>query len=117
MPRFVVQHHQVNESEEHWDLMLEDGDALATWQVPEPPAQWGKMGICRELSPHRKAYLTWQGPISSGRGQVAIVAGGEFTTILRNENLWRLRLAGGRISGLLELSRIDLENWRLLLSE
>lgn len=67
----------------HWDLMLEDGDALRTWRLPRDPGRHDVMEA-EEIAPHRLAYLDYEGPVSQGRGTVRRVAAGT-TTILRTE--------------------------------
>jgi hypothetical protein len=69
MPRFVVLEHVRTEGT-HWDLMLESGDALATWALAVPPDT--RQPIAAEQLPdHRLAYLDYEGPISGGRGDVS----------------------------------------------
>ncbi len=53
----------------HWDLMLEQGDALATWSLVEPPSAAAVEAT--PLPDHRMAYLEYEGPISDGRGSVS----------------------------------------------
>jgi len=106
MPRFVVQHHVLGESEEHWDLMFEAGDVLWTWSLPCPPdapdsapeaappaveaPPAGRDGadgaadqarlpaVAWQLADHRLLYLEYEGEIEGGRGRVAIHDRGDF---------------------------------------
>src|SRR5262245_39858353 len=51
--------HRVTASD-HWDLMLEMGDVLATWQLTCPPEKLNTAGAqaeVRRISDHRKLYL------------------------------------------------------------
>ena len=73
--RFVVQHH-LGVAEPHYDLMIEDGEALATWTFRSLPGEGEGPWEGRPLPPHRKAYLSCEGPVSGGRGEVKIVAAG-----------------------------------------
>ncbi|MCW8140697.1 MAG: hypothetical protein KIT58_17495, partial [Planctomycetota bacterium] len=68
MRRFVVQEHTVAPGDVHYDLMIEDGAALVTFQLPAPPAGEAVRG--RRSFDHRPRYLDYEGPISAGRGHV-----------------------------------------------
>ena len=68
MPRFVVLEH-VRPEDRHWDLMLESGDALATWALKHSPDSAQPIAA-EQLPDHRLAYLDYEGPISGGRGAV-----------------------------------------------
>ena len=49
--------------------MLEAGDVLKTWALPQPP-QPGVEMECTALADHRLAYLDYEGPLSGNRGAV-----------------------------------------------
>ena len=108
MPRFVVLRHVMPDSSPrgtHFDLMFEMGESLATWaceQLPPP----SPVAACR-LSDHRLAYLTYEGPISGGRGSVERVDSGTYEPLETNSHCWRLQVAGSKLYGLLVFSRID----------
>ncbi|NUQ64853.1 MAG: hypothetical protein HUU20_20510 [Pirellulales bacterium] len=86
MPRFVVLEHDSPRGL-HWDFMLESGDALATWALPEPPDAAAELAA-ESLPDHRPAYLDYEGPIASNRGTV------------RRWDRARMRSAGARnVSG------------------
>ncbi|MFW6062223.1 MAG: DNA polymerase ligase N-terminal domain-containing protein [Planctomycetota bacterium] len=66
----------------HYDLMLEQSGALATWQFGQDPRATGEAGVpCRRIQDHRKAYLDYEGPVSRGRGQVRILDRGRLTVL------------------------------------
>lgn len=68
--RFVILHHRTEEGE-HWDLMLEQGEVLLTWQLLRDPFAPANYPIpARRIGDHRKLYLTYEGPLSGGRGTV-----------------------------------------------
>jgi hypothetical protein len=97
----------------HWDLMLADGPALATWQCPVNPAELadGEAMTCRKLPDHRREYLTYEGPVSRGRGQVRRVAEGRYERISAEENSWIVHLDGKGISGRFRLQPAAGEDW------
>lgn len=102
---FVVQHH-TGYGQEHWDLMLEDGPMLATWRLDQPPGTTPDTPTrAVRIGDHRKAYLTYRGPISRGRGRVAIYDSGGYTLLARGDRTWVFELRGTRLSGVFSLRR------------
>ena len=101
----------------HYDLMLSAGDALATWQLPAGPAGLavGQALPATRLADHRPAYLTYEGPLSGGRGHVRRVDRGTYQRLAGDEGHWLIRLAGEASRGRFELSRLDAaaDRWRL----
>ena len=114
---FVILHHQVA-GREHWDLMLEHGGVLLTWQLEREPVLHADLPMpARRIGDHRLAYLEYEGPVSRDRGTVTRVDRGpvriteitaskcEFEaggTILRGRfcligdgDDWRLEVADG----------------------
>ena len=97
--RFVVQHHVLHEGE-HWDLMLEEGDVLLTWQLADPPEQAvGRAVPAVRIGNHRPAYLTYEGPVSDDRGEVHIVDRGTYECVTRSESTMRLVFHGRCLCG------------------
>jgi hypothetical protein len=78
--RFVILHHVLPPDSgraDHFDLMLErDADGpLLTWELPELP-QFHSEYAARQLPPHRREYLDYEGPVSGDRGHVTRKARG-----------------------------------------
>jgi hypothetical protein len=73
-------------------------DRLATWQLPCPPEQIqpGHPIMATRIADHRKAYLTYEGPISNDRGQVAIHSRGTYLADMRTPYQWRITLHSSR---------------------
>jgi len=76
----VILHHQTLAGS-HYDWLWLDSvtrDQLLGFRLALPPSQWEsqKSLLMQPLPPHRLIYLTYQGPISGGRGQVTQVAKG-----------------------------------------
>lgn len=59
----------------HWDFLVEDGEMLKTWRLPNDPCQQDVM-TAEEIALHRRIYLDCEGPVSGGRGTVRRVAAG-----------------------------------------
>lgn len=96
MPRFVILEHQFQG--EHWDFMLESGDALRTWRLEQPPER-GRLITAIPLADHRRAYLDYEGEISGGRGRVSRWDQGEFEWLVDKPRLVEVRLVGRRANG------------------
>ena len=113
--RFVIQKHQ-KDQDVHWDLMLQEGDHLTTWQTPAPPERWSEIPLhCQKIFDHRLKYLTYEGPLSNNRGEVYIVTAGTYQPIQITENDWQIRLESDSMSGLLGLRKIREDQWQLTL--
>jgi hypothetical protein len=115
--RFVLHRHS-GYGDTHFDLMLEQKSALATWQFAQDPAggDFSRPLPCRRLGDHRREYLDYEGPVSRGRGAVERVDAGDLELLTAQEALWRFRLAGPRLRGLFELHLIDSnhQDWSLV---
>lgn len=103
--RFVILHH-TGGGPEHWDLMLEDGRTLATWRLSRSPDPHDATPIdAVRIVDHRKAYLTYDGPVGGERGDVARLDGGAFRLLGRRTDVWEFELAGQRIAGVFFLRK------------
>ena len=107
MPRFAILRHDAP-SGVHYDLLLESGDVLRTWSLPEPPEAAPRQ-IATALPDHRLLYLHYEGEISGGRGTVTRYDQGEYE--IHSEEPTRLvaELRGGRLAGQIVLERIEPE--------
>lgn len=109
MPRYVVLAHHTTPF--HYDLMLEHGDALATWSFDEPPGTDGQ--ACRRIQDHRKAYLDYEGEVSGGRGRVERWDGGTYEGTIGEEEVVAT-FGGKELTGRWKLLRAgDQERWEL----
>lgn len=110
--RFVILHHRLSDGE-HWDLMIERGDVLVTWQLATDPTKspLGEPIPATHIQDHRKAYLEYEGPVSRNRGEVRRVEAGVCEVIEASDNCWRLRLDGGHIRGAYALCHRESSDW------
>jgi len=110
---FVILHH-TGYGEAHYDLMVQNGDVLATWQAPVDPTSLavGQSVALEKLPDHRLAYLTYEGPIRGGRGSVRRIEGGQADVIERTDSRWHVRLAGEQGSVEMELKAAGEGQWR-----
>ncbi len=106
MLRFVILSHELppdSERADHFDLMLESDPEgpLATWELPEFPCV-GEEYAARQLPPHRRAYLDYEGPMSNNRGHVTRVASGTCEWLTPT----RLKLTGEQLTAVLTIESI-----------
>jgi hypothetical protein len=79
-PRFALLYHAMEATagrHDHWDLMLEHGGGLVTFELLRLPT--GKeLFEARRLADHRLAYLEYEGHISGNRGNVVRLDRGRY---------------------------------------
>jgi hypothetical protein len=111
--RFVVQEHTTLDGV-HWDLMLEKGEALATWRLEQPPqaALDGPVQAVR-IFDHSPRFLTYEGPVQKGTGRVRIVDRGTSDMSEDGEDAVVLDLQGEVLQGSFLLKRVEGRSWQL----
>lgn len=110
--RYVILHHTLPDAQprgSHYDLMLDAGTLLRTWALDESP-QPGRQFAALPLAPHRRDYLTYEGPVSGNRGSVARWDAGECLLDSDEPDKVVLRLAGAKYSGRITLQAAG-ERW------
>jgi len=111
--RFVILHHRLGASE-HWDLMLEKGDVLATWQLLKDPTGPDPFPIpARRIGDHRTDYLIYEGPLSEGRGHVHRVDRGDLELHTLAADMCAFSADGTILRGRFELRRQADDSWLL----
>jgi hypothetical protein len=102
--RFVVLEHHWNGV--HWDFMIEvsPGAALRTWAIDGLPVA-GKELPARQLSDHRREYLTFEGNVSGGRGSVRRWDQGTCEVEVWTDDRVILNLSGSQLTGSVEFCR------------
>ncbi len=109
---FVILHHRLKGGE-HWDLMLEHGQVLLTWQLEREPTDAAALPIpARRIGDHRPAYLTYEGPVSGDRGDVRRVDAGTVEIQGLSAETCIFTLSDGRLRGRFVLSGHD-DAWSL----
>lgn len=94
--------------------MIEREDALATWRLERLPRTGDATPItATQLPDHRKAYLTYEGPLTKDRGEVSRVEEGACEILAKAADAWRFRLKGAQLTGEFEL-RSDGDGWQFI---
>jgi hypothetical protein len=106
-PYVILRHDLADQT--HWDLMLDLGEALATWQLKRDPATLadpaaGEAIPALRIADHRRAYLEYEGPVSNHRGHVTRVDSGTYEVIDHSPCGWIVRLNGTLLAGDFKLS-------------
>ncbi len=110
--RFVILHHRISDGE-HWDLMLEQGEVLLTWQLLREPIDRSSLPIpARRIGEHRKTYLDYEGPLTGDRGVVRRVDSGSLEVLEHTPSRLQVVLEGRRLNGTFALLRKD-DEWML----
>ena len=108
--RFVILHHVLPDGE-HWDLMLQRGDRLGTWQLLADPTDPARFPIAaRRIGDHRLAYLDYEGPLTGNRGHVSRVDSGTYELSDASAGFLRFFLRGRRLMGSFVLEKAD-DRW------
>jgi len=92
MPRFTISRHTGSKEGDHFDLMLERGDALKTWRLQTTAFQTAQ--TARQIKDHRVVYLDYEGEISGKRGRVEVWDTGTYSEEEWKENRVRVALSG-----------------------
>jgi len=112
-PRFVVQEHTTSEGV-HWDLMLEEGDALTTFRLGEGPENAAVRAVrAIRIFDHPLRFLTYEGPVQDGAGRVRIVERGNYRLLRQTDDLIALHLQGETLQGNFTLTRRADTAWGL----
>ncbi len=111
--RFAVLRHESPQGL-HWDLLLESGDVLRAWSLPQPPEPGVEM-TCRRLPDHRPMYLDYEGPVSGDRGTVTRWDHGSYQIVRQEETQWVVDFRGEKLTGRVTLGQLadDPQQWRL----
>jgi hypothetical protein len=106
MNQFVV-HKHTRGNEVHWDLMIEWGEKLKTWRLENPPEKLASEKTkATPIFDHDKKFLTYQGPVNNGKGNVEIVDEGNCIIESETNNEIKINFEGKILKGNFTLQSI-----------
>ena len=110
--RFVIQKH-TSGSDVHWDFMLESEGTLQTYRLEKAPEKVLRQAInAVKIFDHPLKFLTYQGPVNKGRGNVRINESGTYQIRHQERNHIELSLSGRILKGKFTLTLVKDDNWR-----
>lgn len=128
MSAWVLLRHELPDGSWHHDWLIEPRDAgrsvgpsLIAFRIG-PEIAWPPAGgfVAIRLAPHRREYLTYEGPVSGGRGRVHRVAAGKcrivdisetsLAVVIELERAFRLLGRAAEGAAIETLWRFDLES-------
>jgi hypothetical protein len=110
--KFVIQQHSSG-SDVHWDFMLEIADYLQTYRLDKPPQQLlQNPAKAVKIFDHPLKFLTYEGPVNNGRGNVQIAESGTYEILLQAHNRIELALNGKILKGKFTLFHIEGDHWQ-----
>ncbi len=111
--RFVVQEHTTADGV-HWDLMLEINNALKTYRLDKPPGKiTNEPANAEQIFDHPLKFLTYEGLVNQGKGNVRLIESGTYTVNIRNPKRIVLEFNGSVLIGDFILTEIDGSMWEL----
>ena len=124
--RFVIQKHTKGK-DIHWDFMLELGGILRTYRLNKAPNEALHLAVnATKIFDHPLKFLTYQGPVNKGRGNVSITESGTYKMVHQAHpvrdpkekvsngahNRIELDLNGKILKGKFTLTHIEGNNWQ-----
>ena len=109
--RFVIQEHRTAE-EIHWDLMFESGNTMQTYRLDKAPDEiLHNPANAVKIFDHPLKFLTYQGAVNKGQGNVCIVETGTYQMLQDKHDFIKLNLNGRILKGESILTHIKNDNW------
>ena len=86
---------------------------MKTFRLPEPPQRLlaGGRVPAEAIQDHALRFLTYEGPVQSGKGSVKREADGNYETRFRDDNLWEIRMQGALLKGVFQMKREGDKGW------
>jgi hypothetical protein len=116
--KFVIQQHAQGPYI-HWDLMLETDGILQTYRLDKSPQQLADDPAAGavKISNHPLKFLTYEGLVNKGLGEVSISDSGEYEIIRQSNDQIELDLTGKILKGKFTLTHLDSDNWQFAKSD
>lgn len=112
-PRYVVLKH-TTENDAHFDFMLETGAHLSTWRINIGPEELKTTPAKAEkIFDHKLKFLTYQGPVKNGTGNVTTVDKGTYSIISQASEELRIRIDAKILNGTYSLAKKSKNTWQI----
>jgi len=109
--KFVIQKHS-RADDIHWDLMLQTGEMLETYRLELPPEKLLLMSSAAlKIFDHPLKFLTYEGSVNSGKGNVEIADSGTYQFLSEAENRKEMQISGEILKGEFVLTRVKNDKW------
>jgi len=109
--RFVIQEHSTTTGV-HWDFMFESGNTLKTYRLDKSPEDIPQCSAnAVKIFDHSLKFLTYQGPVNKGQGNVCLVEAGTYKMLQDKHDLIQLNLNGQILKGKFVLTNTKDDNW------
>ncbi len=110
--RFVIQEH-TRGADIHWDLMFELNGMLETYRLDRPPDETVQYTAnATKIFDHPLKFLTYEGLLNTGRGNVRIVEKGTYRIINQEDDRIELELNGKILKGRFTFTNIEENRWQ-----
>ncbi|MHC4594238.1 MAG: DNA polymerase ligase N-terminal domain-containing protein [Planctomycetota bacterium] len=110
--RFVIQKHTQGKNV-HWDFMLQSGEVLQTYRLDKAPEEvLRQTANAVKIFNHPLKFLTYQGAVNKGRGNVRLTEAGTYQIIHQKHNRIELSLNGQILKGKFTLIHIKNDDWQ-----
>jgi hypothetical protein len=110
--KFVIQQHSTG-PDVHWDFMLESDDILQTYRLDKAPSEALHLAVnATKIFDHPLKFLTYEGPVNKGRGNVRIAESGSYKIVHQAHNRIEMNLNGQILKGKFTLTHIEGDNWQ-----
>lgn len=123
LPTVLLRHETPSGTHHDWLLAEpnrphQDDTPLWTGRVQADSREWtaDRTWTVEQIAPHRRRYLTYEGPIGANRGQVVRVDCGWFVPVVWCADRIVIALTMHHCQGRAEMCRMDREHWRAVLT-
>jgi len=112
-PTVLLRHTAPQGVHHDWLIARPGCDRLWTARVQPSSADWARLTsfTLTRLPPHRRLYLTYEGPLTDGRGHVERVDEGTVHILDWQDHTIRLEVAMDHFVGRIDLQKCDKTTW------
>ena len=115
--KFVIQKHTKQSQPTHWDFMLQANDTLQTYRLESSPEKLKKKNTAVKISDHPLKFLTYEGCVNKGKGNVQIADCGTYELLNETDKFKQVQLNGNILKGVFTLTHIKADSWEFTKSK